>query len=54
MTAPAFHVERRLPWASEGRPVYRGNQIVRQVHPYDAIWSTLLTKGLRATVPDQR
>lgn len=29
-------------WASEGRPVYRGNTRVDQVHPYDDTWGVLL------------
>lgn len=28
-------------WADEGRPLYRGEREVRQVHPYGAIWGRL-------------
>ena len=34
-------------WANEGRPVYRGNERVKVVHPYDRIWDRLLKKSLR-------
>ena len=34
-------------WANEGRPVYRGNELVKVVHPYDRIWGRLLKKSLR-------
>ena len=34
-------------WANEGRPVYRGNERVKVVHPYDRIWGRLLKKSLR-------
>ena len=34
-------------WANEGRPVYRGNERVKVVHPYDKIWGSLLKKSLR-------
>ena len=34
-------------WANEGRPVYRGNERVKVVHPYDRIWGSLLKKSLR-------
>ena len=35
-------------WANEGRPVYRGDERVRVVHPYDRVWGKLLKKVLRA------
>ncbi len=35
-------------WANEGRPVYRGEERVHKVHPYDRIWGKLLKKALRA------
>ena len=35
-------------WANEGRPVYRGDERVDEVHPYDRIWGKLLKKALRA------
>jgi rhodanese-related sulfurtransferase len=34
-------------WANEGRPVYRGKEWVKVVHPYDRIWGRLLKKSLR-------
>lgn len=34
-------------WANEGRPVYRQEKKVQQVHPYDKIWGRLLNKELR-------
>ena len=33
-------------WANEGRPVYRGDVPVRQVHPYGKRWAGLLKDGL--------
>lgn len=38
-------------WANEGRPVYRGGQPVRQVHPYDNQKGVLLDRALWATTP---
>lgn len=38
-------------WANEGRPVYKGEQIVREVHPYDAKWGQMLKPELRAPLP---
>lgn len=38
-------------WANEGRPVYKGEQIVRQVHPYDVKWGQMLKPELRAPLP---
>lgn len=35
-------------WANEGRPVYRDDRVVRQVHPYDETWGELLKEDLRA------
>ncbi len=35
-------------WANEGRPVYRGEERVHKVHPYDRVWGKLLKKALRA------
>lgn len=35
-------------WANEGRPVYREEKEVKQVHPYDKLWGRLLNKELRA------
>jgi rhodanese-related sulfurtransferase len=33
-------------WANEGRPVYRGEQPVRLVHPYDQQWGVYLKREL--------
>lgn len=34
-------------WANEGRPIYRGEQRVKLVHPFDDHWGKLLNKELR-------
>ncbi len=33
-------------WVNDGRPVYRGDRVVAEVHPYDAWWGLLL-RGAR-------
>ena len=38
-------------WANAGRPVYRGDRAVRDVHPYDSDWGRLLRAELRTRVP---
>ena len=38
-------------WAGEGRPVYRGDARVEQVHPYDDRWGALLPRSLWAYAP---
>lgn len=40
-------------WANEGRPVVRGDSVVRAVHPYDETWGRLLDADLheRTAVP---
>lgn len=38
-------------WANAGRPVYRGDRPVRDVHPYDAEWGRLLRAELRTRAP---
>lgn len=38
-------------WANEGRPVVRGDSVVREVHPYDRRWGRLLDEELRAFEP---
>ena len=44
-----FNLEGSLfKWANEGRPVYRGSQRVRQVHPYDEDWGELLDEPLHS------
>ncbi len=35
-------------WANEGRAVFRGDERVDEVHPYDRVWGKLLKKALRA------
>ncbi len=38
-------------WANKGYPIEQNGRPVRQVHPYNARWSRLLNKNLRAAVP---
>lgn len=38
-------------WANEARPVYRGDQRVHAVQPYDATWGRLLADSLHASSP---
>lgn len=38
-------------WVNEGRPVVRGTQRVREVHPYDEQWGQLLAPEYRAFKP---
>ncbi|MFK7989092.1 MAG: rhodanese-like domain-containing protein [Sandaracinaceae bacterium] len=38
-------------WANQGRPVYRGGERVRAVHPYDETWGRMLRRPLRAYRP---
>lgn len=35
-------------WANQGRPVYRSEQPVHKVHPYNAAWGRLLKKDLHS------
>jgi len=35
-------------WANEGKPVYRGEERVQVVHPFDRVWGKLLKKVLRS------
>lgn len=35
-------------WANEGRPVYRADRRVREVHPYGGAWGRLLDEELHA------
>ena len=47
-----FNLEGSLfKWANEGRPVYRGSQQVRSVHPFDEDWGELLHESLRLEHP---
>ena len=39
-------------WVNEGRPVFRGETPVAQVHPYDYNWGHLVEKQYRAEAPD--
>jgi rhodanese-related sulfurtransferase len=41
-------------WANEGRPVVRGDSVVREVHPYNDTWGDLLRLDLRAYTPGNR
>lgn len=44
-----FNLEGSLfKWANEGRPVHRGRQQVRFVHPFDEDWGELLDEALRS------
>jgi len=38
-------------WANEDRPLYRGDEPVRQVHPFDESWGTLLHADRRSYSP---
>ena len=38
-------------WANEDLPVYRGDEIVTEVHPFDRLWGQLLVKDRRAYTP---
>jgi len=38
-------------WANEGRPVVRGDSVVRAVHPYDETWGRLLDAELHRRSP---
>jgi rhodanese-related sulfurtransferase len=38
-------------WANEGRPVVRGDSVVRAVHPYNDTWGTLLDADLHRRSP---
>ncbi len=38
-------------WANEGRAIYKGEQIVRHVHPFDAKWGQMLKPEVRAPLP---
>jgi rhodanese-related sulfurtransferase len=35
-------------WANQDRPVYRGDERVHEVHPFNPFWGLLLRKDLRA------
>ena len=35
-------------WANQGRPIYRGEEKVKTVHPYGEPWTRLLQRSLRA------
>lgn len=39
-------------WAREGRPLARGEQPARSVHPYSPAWAFLVPRALRAYQPD--
>jgi rhodanese-related sulfurtransferase len=40
-----------ISWANAGRPVVRGDAVVRAVHPYDAVWGRMLDARLHAYRP---
>lgn len=53
--APVYDLEGSIfEWANSGRPVYRGDEVVKGVHPYNARWGTLLHKDLWAFHPPAR
>jgi rhodanese-related sulfurtransferase len=35
-------------WANQDRPIYRGEERVREVHPFNRVWGLLLERGRRA------
>jgi rhodanese-related sulfurtransferase len=39
-------------WVNEGRPIFRGETPVAQVHPYDRRWGQLVKAEFRAEAPD--
>ncbi|HEX4945822.1 MAG TPA: rhodanese-like domain-containing protein [Blastocatellia bacterium] len=38
-------------WANEGRPLYKGEALVQQVHPFDTKWGQMLKPDVRAPLP---
>ena len=38
-------------WANKGLPVYRGDTEVKEVHPYDSTWGSLLNRDLWSYTP---
>lgn len=47
----AFNLEGSIfEWANDGRPVYRGDETLREVHPFDGEWGRFLDEPLRASV----
>ncbi len=38
-------------WVNEGRPVFKGDEQVEKVHPYDGKWGKLLDADRRAVLP---
>lgn len=38
-------------WANEGRMIYKGEEVVKQVHPFDAKWGQMLKPEVRAPLP---
>jgi rhodanese-related sulfurtransferase len=39
-------------WVNEGRPIFRGDTPVAQVHPYNQKWGRLVKAEFRAPAPD--
>ena len=40
-------------WANRDRPVYRGDERVREVHPFNRWWGMLLKRERRAVMPGE-
>ena len=40
-------------WANAGRPVYRGGEPVREVHPYDEEWGRFLERSRWSKLPGE-
>lgn len=40
-------------WANQGYPVYRTDQVVHQVHPYNSRWGKLLHSDLRSQLAER-
>ncbi len=38
-------------WANKGYPVFRGEEVVREVHPYNRKWGRLLVESKRSDTP---
>jgi 3-mercaptopyruvate sulfurtransferase SseA len=36
-------------WANQGRPIYRGEERVEEVHPFNRLWGLLLRSDRRAS-----
>jgi rhodanese-related sulfurtransferase len=38
-------------WYDQGRPVYRGDRVVQQIHPYNTAWGLFVTRDGKTTTP---